>query len=116
MYFLDDMNFQYFFFSTYLGFFLQAFPVALIAGVVFLYGVDGGCQRSPSEDRFCLPFLFAILQVSYVSHFSTMFWEIFIIFCFIICPVAKVFTGSTLNMILFQTFFTILDQKTWVIF
>lgn len=35
MYFPDDMNFQYFFFSTYPGFFLQALPVALIAGAVF---------------------------------------------------------------------------------
>lgn len=35
MYFPDDMNFQYFFFNTYPGFFLQALPVALIAGIVF---------------------------------------------------------------------------------
>ena len=35
MYFPDDMNFQYFFFSTYPGFFLQALPVAVIAGAVF---------------------------------------------------------------------------------
>lgn len=36
MYFPDNMNFQYFFFDTYPGFFLQALPVALIAGVVFV--------------------------------------------------------------------------------
>ena len=35
MYFPDDMNFQYFFFSTYPGFFLQALPIALLAGAVF---------------------------------------------------------------------------------
>lgn len=36
MYFPDDMNFQYFFFNTYPGFFLQALPAALIAGVIFI--------------------------------------------------------------------------------
>lgn len=35
MYFPDDMNFQYFFFNTYPGYFLQALPVALLAGVVY---------------------------------------------------------------------------------
>lgn len=36
MYFPDDMNFQYFFFSTYPGFFLQALPIALTAGLIFV--------------------------------------------------------------------------------
>lgn len=36
MYFPSDMNFQYFFFDTYLGYFLQALPVALIAGGIYL--------------------------------------------------------------------------------
>lgn len=36
MYFPEDMNFQYFFFNTYPGFFLQALPVALIAGLIFV--------------------------------------------------------------------------------
>lgn len=36
MYFPNDMNFQYFFFNTYPGFFLQALPIALIAGVIFV--------------------------------------------------------------------------------
>lgn len=35
MYFPSDMNFQYFFFSTYPGFFLQALPIALIAGIAY---------------------------------------------------------------------------------
>lgn len=33
MYFPSDMNFQYFFFNTYPGFFLQALPFALIGGI-----------------------------------------------------------------------------------
>lgn len=35
MYFPDDMTFQYFFFATYPGYFLQALPIALIAGVIY---------------------------------------------------------------------------------
>ncbi len=35
MYFPDDMPFQYFFFDTYPGYFLQALPFALIAGVIY---------------------------------------------------------------------------------
>ena len=36
MYFPDDMTFQYFFFSTYPGYFMQALPFAIIAGALFL--------------------------------------------------------------------------------
>lgn len=35
MYFPEDMNFQYFFFDTYIGYFLQALPVALIISVIY---------------------------------------------------------------------------------
>lgn len=35
MYFPKDMNFQYFFFDTYIGYFLQAVPVALSVGVIY---------------------------------------------------------------------------------
>ena len=35
MYFPDDMNFQYFFFDSYIGYFLQALPLALAAGAVY---------------------------------------------------------------------------------
>ena len=35
IYFPDDMTFQYFFFDTYPGYFLQALPFVLIAGVVY---------------------------------------------------------------------------------
>ena len=47
MYFPSDMNFQYFFFSTYPGFFLQALPIALIVGIVFItYQIRQRRQRS----------------------------------------------------------------------
>ena len=35
MYFPSDMNFQYFFFSTYIGDFLQMIPIALLTCVGF---------------------------------------------------------------------------------
>ena len=34
MYFPENMNFQYFFFATYIGYFLEALPFALIAGTI----------------------------------------------------------------------------------
>ncbi len=36
MYFPDNMNFQYFFFDTYPGLFLQMIPIALLAGAVYV--------------------------------------------------------------------------------
>ena len=35
MYFPSDINFQYFFFDTYPGYFLQMLPIALLAGVIY---------------------------------------------------------------------------------
>ena len=35
MYFPQDMNFQYFFFDTYIGYFLQALPIALVVGAIY---------------------------------------------------------------------------------
>lgn len=35
MYFPDDMTFQYFFFDTYIGYFLQALPIALIVSALY---------------------------------------------------------------------------------
>lgn len=35
MYFPEDINFQYFFFDTYIGYFLQALPIALVVSVIY---------------------------------------------------------------------------------
>ena len=35
MYFPENMNFQYFFFATYIGYFLEALPFALIVGIIY---------------------------------------------------------------------------------
>lgn len=37
MYFPNDMTFQYFFFDTYIGYFLQALPIALAISVVYYF-------------------------------------------------------------------------------
>lgn len=36
MYFPSDMNFQYFFFTTYVGYFLQVLPITLVAGIIYV--------------------------------------------------------------------------------
>ena len=36
MYLPSDMTFQYFFFDTYYGYLLQALPIALLAGIVYV--------------------------------------------------------------------------------
>ena len=73
MYFPDDMNFQYFFFSTYPGFFLQALPVALIAGGVFAVR---RARRTPGipMGKVALPALF----VCYVTGLLclTLFYDV----------------------------------------
>ncbi len=35
MYFPSDMTFQYFFFDTYIGYFLQALPIALVVSAIY---------------------------------------------------------------------------------
>lgn len=37
MYFPKDMNFQYFFFDTYIGYFLQVLPIAIIVSLIYGY-------------------------------------------------------------------------------
>lgn len=37
MYFPENMTFQYFFFATYVGYFLQALPISLLVGIVYYF-------------------------------------------------------------------------------
>lgn len=37
MYFPENMNFQYFFFDTYIGYFLQVLPIAIIVGIIYWF-------------------------------------------------------------------------------
>jgi len=57
MYFPQDMNFQYFFFSTYPGYFLQALPFALTAGIIYIVYQKKG-KRQSSIGKMILPSLF----------------------------------------------------------
>lgn len=62
MYFPDDMTFQYFFFTTYPGYFLQALPIALIAGAIyFLF------QARQTGGRFLGRTLLGTLFVCYIT-------------------------------------------------
>lgn len=62
MYFPDNMNFQYFFFDTYPGFFLQALPVALIAG-----GIYAVCQIRRNRRRSPCNIVLSALFVCYIT-------------------------------------------------
>ena len=64
MYFPSDMNFQYFFFDTYPGYFLQALPVALIAGESMRPVRSGGTGGVLPARLSYLHFLSAISQGS----------------------------------------------------
>lgn len=37
MYFPKDMTFQYFFFDTYIGYFIQALPICLFVGIIYWF-------------------------------------------------------------------------------
>lgn len=65
MYFPESMNFQYFFFDTYIGYFLEALPFALIAGTI--YGIIRFVKdkESPVSRKYFHAFLFAISRGLY---------------------------------------------------
>lgn len=62
MYFPEDMPFQYFFFDTYIGYFLQALPIALVVGAI--YGIIR--FRADKETSFSRK-LFSCAFVCYIT-------------------------------------------------
>lgn len=62
MYFPSDMNFQYFFFDTYIGYFLQALPIALIVSVI--YGIIK--FRKDKKTPICKK-IFSCILVCYIT-------------------------------------------------
>lgn len=62
MYFPSNMNFQYFFFATYPGYFLQILPFALLAGIVYLIIQHHKRNAMPLSKR-----IFGALFVSYMT-------------------------------------------------
>lgn len=67
MFFPENITFQYLFFSTYIGYFLQLIPVALIAGLLYWHRRR---KRNP-EERTVHAFL-ATLFVSYLVALITI--------------------------------------------
>lgn len=62
MYFPEDMTFQYFFFATYPGYFLQALPIALLVGAGYGLIRFRGDRKTPTGRK-----VFACAFVCYLT-------------------------------------------------
>ena len=113
MYFPQDMNFQYFFFSTYPGYFLQALPFALTAVIIYIVYQKKG-KRQSSIGKMVLPSLFVCYMTGLLCLNPSS--AISIIIFFTTGQAETNYIGSLLNMILFQIFTTILTAKISQIF
>jgi glycopeptide antibiotics resistance protein len=73
MYFPADMTFQYFFFDTYIGYFLQILPISLISGGIYALLKK---RRSPENGavHLCLSSLFVCYLAALIS--LTLFMDV----------------------------------------
>ena len=62
MYFPKDMTFQYFFFDTYIGYFLQALPISLIAGIIYWFIKFKNDKKTPVSQK-----VFSCIFVCYIT-------------------------------------------------
>ena len=62
MYFPKDMTFQYFFFDTYIGYFLQALPIALIVSAIYGFIRFRADKATPVSKK-----LFSCIFVCYIT-------------------------------------------------
>lgn len=62
MYFPKDMTFQYLFFDTYIGYFLQALPISLIVGVIYYF-----IKLKNDKNMSISKKIFTCLFVSYIT-------------------------------------------------
>lgn len=62
MHFPDDMTFQYLFFDTYPGYFLQVLPIALMAGIAYLIIKQCKDISMPTQKK-----IFGALFVCYIA-------------------------------------------------
>lgn len=62
MYTLDDITFQYFFFDTYIGYFLQALPIALIVSVIYGFIKFKKNKKTPISRK-----IFSCIFVCYIT-------------------------------------------------
>lgn len=82
MYFPQNMNFQYFFFDTYPGYFLQALPIAIIAGIIYaIYSIHRTERKSALKITFSTLFVTYIAAILYLTVFmdigSNIYYRIF---------------------------------------
>lgn len=62
MYFPKDMTFQYFFFDTYIGYFLQALPIALIVSIIYYLIKFRKDKKTPTNKK-----IFLCIFVCYIT-------------------------------------------------
>ena len=62
MYFPKDMTFQYFFFDTYIGYFLQALPIALLVGIIYWFIKFRNDKTTPISKK-----VFSCIFVLYIT-------------------------------------------------
>lgn len=63
MYLPDDMNFQYFFFDTYIGYFLQALPITLIISAIYGIIKFRKDKKTPISKK-----IFSCILVCYITE------------------------------------------------
>lgn len=78
MYFPEDMTFQYFFFDTYPGHFLQSIPIALIAGLIYGYYKFKNDRISSTSVKVCSTlfacYIAGLLSLTLAFHIVSDIW------------------------------------------
>lgn len=74
MYFPKDMTFQYFFFDTYIGYFLQALPIALLIGTIYSFIKFRNDKTTPTSKKifFCIFIIYIIGLICLVVGLDLM--------------------------------------------
>lgn len=62
MYFPQDMTFQYYFFDTYIGYFLQALPIALIISIIYYIIRFRNDSKTPLSKK-----IFSCIFICYIT-------------------------------------------------
>lgn len=60
------MTFQYFFFNTYIGYFIQALPICLFVGIIYWFIKLKKDKTTTVSKKYFHVFLFVILRVLFV--------------------------------------------------
>ena len=62
MYFPKNINFQYFLFDTYIGYFLQALPIALLISIIYWF-IKFRNKKTPSISKK----IFSCIFICYIT-------------------------------------------------